>query len=386
MAARFPKANGVRRVFSSALSLTARLAACATAMVLVTTTAFAAPAPATAGPELVIEDNDFLGPGGSDQLSIIPLLANPHVRVLGFTVVTGDGWENAESAHLRRLLEIMGRTDVPVVDGAVYPLVNTRAEMKLHEQQYGAIPWKGAWGAIGSIDRAPDTQPAIPAMKEGAPHMAAAAQGAAQFLIEQVHAHPHEVTIVAAGPLTNLALAIRQDPTFAATARQLVFMGGMLDTSMMSITGNADFASDFNMIFDPEAAHITLTAPWNRITVVGSVSNDLMLSKQYLARLTARKTPLTDYIGKYYDPLPMWDEMTTAIAADPSLVTSAVDARMDIDTSRGPHYGHAYVVPDSLAPHDSPLRTMHIVRSIDADRFRDTFARQAQADLPLQGH
>lgn len=247
--------------------------------------------------------------------------------------------------------------------------------------KYGAIPWKGAWGGLGSIDTAPDAQPAIGTMKEGAPHTPPARQGAVQFLIEQVHAHPHEVTIVAAGPLTNLALAIREDPTFAETAKQLIFMGGMLDTSMMSITGNADFASDFNMIFDPEAAHITLTAPWKAITVVGSVSNDLMLSREYLGQITSKKTPLTTYIGSYYDPLPMWDEMTTAIAADPTLVTAAVDARMDIDTSRGPHYGHAFVVPAALAPKDSPMRVMHIVRSIDEKRFRETFAHEAQTDL-----
>ncbi|MCE2565743.1 nucleoside hydrolase [Komagataeibacter sp. FNDCF1] len=353
------------------------------ALAFFTATAHAAPEPA--GPELVIEDNDFLGPGGSDQLSIIPLLFNPHVRVLGFTVASGDGWENAESAHLRRLLEIIGRTDVPVADGAVYPLVNTRAAMRLHEMQYGTIPWKGAWGGLGSIDTAPDTQPAIGPMKEGTPHTAPVAQDAAQFLIEQVHAHPHQVTIVAAGPLTNLALAIRLDPTFAETAKRLVFMGGMLDTSMMSITGNADFASDFNMIFDPEAAHITLTAPWKAITVVGSVSNDLMLSRDYLAKLTSRKTPLTEYIGANYDPLPMWDEMTAAIAADPTLVTSAVDAHMDIDITPGPHYGHAFVVPDALVPHGSAMQRMHIVRGIDAQRFRDTFLHEAQADPAAHG-
>lgn len=373
-------------MFSFLQSRSARLATCAAAFMLMATTTHAAPAPATDdAPELVIADNDYLGPGGSDQLSTIPLLFNPHVRVLGLTVVSGDGWENAESAHLRRLLEIVGRTDVPVADGAVYPLVNTKADMKVHEQQFGTIPWKGAWGGLGSIDKAPDLQPPVPALKEGAPHLAPVAQSAAQFLIEQVHAHPHAVTIVAAGPLTNIALAIRQDPTFAETAKQLVFMGGMLDTSMASITGNADFASDFNMIFDPEAAHITLTAPWKAITVVGSVSNDLMLSRPYLDQITSRKTPLTAYMEKYYDPLPLWDELTSAVAVDPTLVTAAVDARMDIDTSRGPHYGHAFVVPDALAPHDSPMRRVHIVRSVDSQRFRDVFMHEAWTDLPAHG-
>ncbi|PYD75710.1 nucleoside hydrolase [Novacetimonas pomaceti] len=338
-------------------------------------------APSPTGPELVIEDNDFLGPGGSDQQSIIPLLFNPHVRVLGFTVVSGDGWENAESAHLRRFLEIIGRTDVPVADGAVYPLVNTVAALREHEHQFGTIPWKGAWGGLGAIDSTPDQQPPLPPLKEGMPHMRAVTQSAAQFLIEQVHAHPHQVTIVAAGPLTNLALAIRLDPTFAETAKKLIFMGGMLDTSMMSVTGNADFASDFNMIFDPEAAHIALTAPWASVTVVGSVSNDLMMSRDYLSRITRKATPMTRYLAQYYEPLPMWDELTSAIAAEPSLVTSSVDAFMDIDLTHGPNYGHAYVWPEQLAPKKQGVRLVHIVRGVDATRFRDIFAQEAQSDI-----
>ena len=219
----------------------------------------AAPALA-AGPQLVIEDNDFAGPGGSDLQSTLPLLANPDVQLLGLTVGVGDGWENAESAHLRRFLEIAGRTDIPVADGATLPLLNSVKRMRLWEQAHGTIPWKGAWGGLGSIDKVPDTQPAVPHLDEGAPRLAAIHERAADFLIRSEHAHPHQVTIVAAGPLTNLALAIRLDPDFAQTARQLVFMGALLDTGVQSVTGNADFASDFNMIFDPEAAHIVLTA------------------------------------------------------------------------------------------------------------------------------
>ncbi|ACI50423.1 Inosine/uridine-preferring nucleoside hydrolase [Gluconacetobacter diazotrophicus PA1 5] len=341
----------------------------------------AGPPARAAAPQLVIEDNDFLGPGGSDQQSIIPLLFNPAVRVLGFTVVTGDGWENQESAHLRRFLDIIGRGDVPVADGAVYPLINSVPMMRLREQQYGVIPWKGAWGGIGSIDGTPATQPPLPDLKEGAPAQRPIDDSAALFLIRQVHNHPHQVTIVAAGPLTNLALAIRIDPTFAATAKQLVFMGGLLDTSMKSLTGNVDFASDFNMIFDPEAAHITLTAPWPSITVVGNVSNDLMMTRDYLKRITQKKTKMTDYIGTYYDPLPMWDELATAIAADPGLITSSIDAYMDIDISKGPQYGHAVVWPDATAPRAMGVRKVRIVQSVDAGRFLATFLHEAQSDI-----
>ena len=253
-----------------------------------------------ASPQFVIMDNDFAGPGATDMQAVLPLLAAPNVTVLGLTVVTGDGWENEESAHLRRLLEIAGRTDVPVVDGAAYPLINSVGRMRLWEQHYGTIPWKGAWGALGSIDKVPAEQPPVPTLPEGAPTLKASTEMAAAFLIRQVHAHPHEVTIIAAGPLTNLALAIRLDPTFAADAKALVFMGALIDTNMMAVTGNADHASDFNFIFDPEAAHITLTAPWPRMIAVGNVSNGVMMTRALMDKVATVKTPLTDYLSKYF--------------------------------------------------------------------------------------
>lgn len=349
--------------------LSALLAACA-----LTGIASAAPV----APEYYIQDNDYLGPGGSDIQSVIPLLNRENVNLLALTVTIGDDWENAESAHLRRFLEIAKQTQVPVADGATMPLVNTVAATKLREKQYGTIPWKGAWGGLGSIDHTPETQPALGKMAEGTPHMAVDPLPAAMVLIKAVHDHPHQVTIIAAGPLTNLALAIRLDPTFAATAKQLVFMGGLLDSSMMSITGNADFASDFNMIGDPEAAHITLTAPWAAITCVGNVSNDVMMTHELMNRIAEKKTPVTEYLQKFYGPLPLWDELTSAIAVEPDLVTKSVDAYMDINTAPGMDYGHAHVWPDATAPKGMGLRKVKIVQSVDTKRFINEFVAQAQ--------
>ncbi len=84
--------------------------------------------------QLVIYDNDFYGPAATD---ILPLIADPKVKVLGFTVVTGDGWREEEANYLLRFLEIAGRTDIPVVKGAVYPLVNTYERTKIWEQAHG---------------------------------------------------------------------------------------------------------------------------------------------------------------------------------------------------------------------------------------------------------
>ena len=329
-------------------------------------------------PFYVIEDNDFLGPGGSDIQSTLPLLADRAVTLLGLTVVTGDGWENVEAANILRFLEIAGRTDVPVADGAVYPLVDTVARMREWERRFGTIPWKGAWGGTGSIDGVPATEPPIGPLPAGAPHTHTIAEPAALFLIRQVHAHPHQVTIVEAGPMTNLALAIRLDPSFAATARQLVFMGALIDTEMTAMTGNANFASDFNILFDPEAAHIVLTADWPGIVSLGNVSGSVMMTPALMDRIAAARTPVTAYLKQYVAPLPLWDEMATAVAADPSLVTRSVDAYMDIDLTDGMDYGRAHIWPEALAPKGQGLRRVTIVQAIDTNRFVDSFVRDAQ--------
>ena len=332
-----------------------------------------------AEPIYVIEDNDFLGPGGSDVQSVLPLLANPAVTLLGLTVATGDGWENAEAAHILRFLEIAGRPDVPVADGAAYPLVNSVARMRQWEHRFGPIPWKGAWGGLGSIEAIPAVEPPVGRLDEGAPHIRTVGEPAAMFLIRQVHAHPHQVTIVEAGPMTNLALAIRLDPGFASTARQLVFMGALIDRNMMAATGNANWAGDFNLLFDPEAAHIVLTADWPRIVSLGDVSDEVVMTHGLMDRIAAVRTPVTSYLKRYAAPLPLWDEMAAAVAVDPSLVTRSVDAYMDVDLTDGVDYGHAHVWSAALAPKGMGLRPVTIVQDIDTRRFVDGFVQDAQA-------
>ncbi len=342
----------------------------------------AAEAPKEPPKALVVMDNDFAGPGGTDMQALLPFLGDPRITVLGLTVVTGDGWENDEAARLLRFLEIAGRPDIPVVNGATYPLMRSVPEMRQWEHRYGRIPWKGAWGGVGAIDAVPAQEPSLPHLDEGLPTTPPSPELAASFLIKQIHAHPHQVTVVAAGPLTDIALALRIDPSVAADAKELVFMGGLLDTSMMSVTGNADFASDFNLIFDPEAAHIALTAPWPKITAVGDVSNGVMMTRALMDRIAAVKTPLTDYLSKYFNALPLWDEMAAAIVADPTLVTKSVDAFMDVDVSGGADYGRAHVWPDALAPKEMGVRPVTIVQEVDTARFVDGFVKAAQWTPP----
>jgi purine nucleosidase len=106
----------------------------------------AAIAPAQAEKRLVVIDQDTSGPGGSNIMSMMALLQSPQVQVLGIAVVTGNAWRDDEARHALRMLELLGRTDVPVVLGAVFPLVRTEQETRLMTPVVGQVGWLGAWG------------------------------------------------------------------------------------------------------------------------------------------------------------------------------------------------------------------------------------------------
>ena len=176
---------------------------------------------------LVLIDQDGSGPADSNQMSMMVLLQAPQVEVLGITIVTGNAWRDEEVQHTLRMLELIGRSDVPVVPGAVFPLVRTQEETRLAMQMIGKPAWLGAWGrqttdlalpAGGVIAGIPVHGPwEIPPLPEGSPKTKPLAEDAAHFLIRQVRAHPGQVTIYAAGPLTNIALAVSIEPEICRT-------------------------------------------------------------------------------------------------------------------------------------------------------------------------
>ena len=92
---------------------------------------------------LVIIDQDALGPGGSNMQAIMMLLQAPNVELLGITITSGDGWRDEEVASTLRLLEVAQRPHVPVVPGAVLPLLNSAARTKVWESLYGNLYYKG---------------------------------------------------------------------------------------------------------------------------------------------------------------------------------------------------------------------------------------------------
>jgi purine nucleosidase len=288
----------------------------------------------------IIIDQDAAGPAGTDQQSMLLLIQSPQTDVLGITVVTGDQWLNEEVAHTLRMLEIIGRTDIPVVRGAEYPLVRRKQETEQWEQQFGSVAWLGAW--TPKYYHPPQD---LGEMPEGKPTSKAAEEDAAHFLVRMVHKYPHEVTIYAGGPMTNLALAITIDPEFAALAKELVFMGASLNPR----TDDPEFANtpthEFNIWFDPEAAHIVYLAPWKKIVCTPvDVSVKTRLTADLIDRIRTSKSPAAQYIAKYsrlrgsYNYL--WDELAAAAWLDPGIITKQETLFLDVDLDRGAGYGN----------------------------------------------
>jgi inosine-uridine nucleoside N-ribohydrolase len=329
----------------------------------------------------IIIDQDAAGPGGTDQQSILLLIQSPQTEVLGVTVVTGDAWLKSEVAHTLRMLEIIGRTDIPVVPGAEYPLVRRQADTELWQQHYGAVAWVGAW-----TPRFFHPADQLGEMPEGKPTTKPLNEDAAHFLIRMVRKYPHEITIYEGGPMTNLALAISIDPEFAGLAKEMVFMGGSLNPK----TDDPEFANtprhEFNLWFDPEAAHVVLTAPWKKIVCTTvDISVKTRMTQELINRVKAGNSPAATYVGKYsrlygqYNYL--WDELTAAAWLDPSLITVKESRYLDVDLSRGAGYGNTM----SWNEKDKPVlagQPAEVQVDLDTEEFYRMFVDLLTAPTP----
>jgi inosine-uridine nucleoside N-ribohydrolase len=315
----------------------------------------------------VIVDQDARGPGTSDQQAILVFLQSDKFDVLGITTVTGDQWAKEETQHVLRLLEIADRTDVPVYEGAEYPLLNSKQETERWESLYGKLDYLGAWTDYFPPGRStvfaehyhpPDVVPPLP---EGAPHLKAHPGAAAEFMVKMVHQYPGQVVIWCGGPLTNVALALRLDSSVARLARGIVMMGGGLYADQGAIDpGHLDARREFNWWFDAEATRIVLRAPWHSVTITPiDISVKTRLSEDLRAEIAKADTPVTRYLAKYSLLGFMWDEIAGIAMIDPSIITEKKQLYMDIDITHGASYGKTvFWAPGSQVPPYEHLATV----------------------------
>lgn len=329
----------------------------------------------------VIINEDCSGPGGSNMQTLLVMIQSPQVEVLGITVVSGDQWRDEEVAHTLRLLEIIGRSDIPVVPGAIFPLIRSREESQLWQQRYGKVAYAGAWD-----ERWWHEASVVPPLPEGQPTTRPADEDAARFLIRMVHKYPHEVTIYEGGPMTNLALAISLDPQFPQLAQELVFMGGSLNPQ----TDNPEFLNnprhEFNFWFDPEAAEVVLRAPWKKIVCTPvDISVKTHMTAALVKQIEASGTPLARYIARFAMLTPgadiMWDELAAAAWIDPSLISKRETRYMAVDLDHGAGYGNTLTWETTAKPGPA-AQLVEIQFDLDTNRFYRMFAALMTASTP----
>jgi purine nucleosidase len=189
-----------------------------------------------AAPRKVILDCD---PGIDDAFAIAFGCGHPAIELCGVTTVAGNVGLDRTTANALAVLEFLGRGDVPVAAGSPVPLLR---------------PFSDAHDVHGETGLGAANLPAA----RGRP----VAAHAADFLIERIEAEPGTVTLVATGPLTNIALAVRHHPPLASQVADFIIMGGSAGR------GNVAPAAEFNIWCDPEAAAIVFAAGW-RVTMAG---------------------------------------------------------------------------------------------------------------------
>jgi len=157
------------------------------------------------------------------------------------------------------------------------------------------------------------------------------------LIIEMVHAHPHEITLVPIGPLTNIALAIEKDPSIVPLVKEVVLMGGAITG------GNVNASAEANIANDPEAAQVVFQAGWP-LTMVGlDVGDKTLLTRKHIEALKKNPGLQSDFIYKVADYLiglsekfgesgtPMYDPLAVGVAIDSSLV-KAPAMHVDVET------------------------------------------------------
>jgi len=341
----------------------------------------------------VIIDQDAFGPGGPNLQPILMVLQSPDIEVLGITIESGDGWQKENTAHTLRMLELIGRTDVPVVAGATFPLVNSEEETIRWEGLHGKLPYKGAWMRewpdYNTVNRTHyHAADVVPPLEEGAPTTRPLGEAAANFLVRKAREFPGEVTILAMGPFTNLALAARLDDGFAGQAKELVIMGGSfnprapdVDEFAMQFIHNPRV--EFNSRWDPEAARIMLHAGWKKITAVPTdATTRTKLTPELVRKATAASTPVARYTARYAQAgFPMWDEVAAAVLLDSGVVRRSEKLAMDVDVDHGANYGATLSWPAGKGPGlGEPDVTA--VLDIDVARLEQLFVEQISRPAP----
>lgn len=266
------------------------------------------------------------------------------VDFLGVTCVGGNSWVPAGTTASLRQLELIDRADIPVYMGCDTPIMGFR-NIEAEEALWGAAEYRGSYGSIATRPTNYLELPNEP--RYGYPETAPQEEHAIDFIIEQVHKYPGEVTIFVIGAGTNMALAVRKDPTIVEDVKAIYYMGGAID-----IPGNSNAAAEFNWYYDPEGIKICLNSAWNdQLIVPNDIAESVYYTKAVYDRIAenqgnAISTLIVEGQKTRFENNPdaqsyVWDSIVAAVYLKPEIATRIDERYVDVDTSYGINYGRA---------------------------------------------
>lgn len=331
--------------------------------------------PSASTPRRIIIDTD---PGVDDAMAIFLALRSPELKVEAITPVSGNVPLALTLPNALRLVEIAGRPDVPVAAGASVPLIRDLVTAKYVHGENG----------LGGVE--------FPE-----PTLKPSAESATEIICRLVRNSPGEITIVAVGPLTNIATVLRSDPEIARMIPAIVLMGGGISH------GNVTPAAEFNFYVDPEAARVVFDAGIP-LTMVGlDVTEKVIVNESHIRQLRAAQNPVSQAAAKIlqatYDLATHSDDVTYVAMHDPLTVASLIDpsllsftdyyieietegeftAGMSVGWLRAPARASAPMALAGPAPSipEAPFHTnAKVATGVHPERFFDLFiARLTQA-------
>jgi purine nucleosidase len=290
----------------------------------------------------IVFDTDC-GYFGDDGSALVMVLRSPQkVQVAGLTTVSGNVWAAEVAGYAGEILGLLGHPEIQPQIGAQLPLVHSAAMAQLE----APLEFEGAFGRARKL--------------------AASSSGALDLLRTAIQQNPGQITILALGPMTNVAMLLRLYPELETRIRRLVFMGGNVH-----VPGNASRAAEFNFWFDPEAAQIVLRSRIpEKVMFPLDICNRAVLTKARFDEIVAARTPITEryrqdygrrYPGFLNNPQAtgfLWDELAAAWLLDTGFVTKSETAYLDVETRFGTRYGATIPLDRKLAPDATAVRVM----------------------------
>lgn len=271
------------------------------------------------GARKIILDTDpgvgIPGTDADDPVALLLALADPRLELVGVTTIFGNCPPDLGARGARAVLDAVGQ-DVPVSVGA-----STRLSGDLPDELVRA--YAGDRGKPGRIE--------LPSLADSATGL-----HAADFIIDVVRAAPGEITLVAVGPQTNIALALQQEPTLADDIASIVFMGGALGINPRFGRGNVTPVAECNIWYDADAADLVFRSGIDLTMVSLDVTNPdtgLLLSENTIrgfARSGSRAQPILTAICETYLDAPMFDWGHGCVLYDPLAMLAAADPAVGV--------------------------------------------------------